>query len=178
MIRLQTLTLDPVRAEIALDLSAWPLESGDEIRGKLVGPQCRYASTIEIPYPIRKKPGTPSYHVLIPEPSLWTPQTPFVYSGKIEWLRDGATRGQAPLLHALLTLKNTPAGWRLNGKPFEPRLTDVGDPDENALERLRDQGFNVIRSRKADAALTERAVRMGFLLADAAPDSPWAIAIE
>ena len=54
---LHTAVLDPVRAEVLVDISAWPLEPGDEIRGKLVGPQCRYASTVEIAYPMLSPNG-------------------------------------------------------------------------------------------------------------------------
>ncbi|MFO0964547.1 MAG: hypothetical protein U0793_03025 [Gemmataceae bacterium] len=163
-IRLRTVALDPVRAEIAVDLGPWPLDPGDEVRGKLVGPQCRHASTIEIAYPLRKKPGTATYHFLIPEPSLWEPDTPFVYSGKIEWLRGDTKLAEATVVHALFSLKKTAAGWRLNGKPFEPRAIEAAGAVEE-LPALREQGFNVLRVAEASLALRERAARIGFLLA-------------
>jgi hypothetical protein len=162
--RLQTVVLDPVRAELALDVSACSLEPGDEVHGRLVGPHCRYASTIEIAYPISRGPGG-GYRVVIPEPSLWTPETPFVYAGKVEWRRGPDKIGAASLLHGLLDLRQTPAGWRLNGKPFEPRRAAVDAVSEDELLELRQAGFNVLTPRRTDVDLLERAARIGFFLA-------------
>lgn len=157
----KTLSLDPVHAEVRVDLP-WSLEPGDEVRGKLEGPQCRYASTIEIAYPSRKV--GPAYHVTIPEPSPWSPIAPFVYAGKFEWFRDGQKLAESRAVHGLLRLNANSAGLRLNGKPFEPKPLEVGLPTEEELLQFRQEGFNTLRPRGIDPLLWDRAARVGFLI--------------
>src|SRR3954464_13906698 len=66
-----------------------------ELRGRLMGPRCRFASTIEVAYPLRpfvREPegfAGPSGRVVIPEASLWDPQCPFLYEGPVELWQDG-----------------------------------------------------------------------------------------
>lgn len=157
---LRTVTLDPVRAEIQIDWHG--LEPGDELRGKLAGPACRFASTIEIAYPVvATKNG---YRVLIPEPSAWEPSSPFLYSGKIERHRAGQKLEEARVVHGLLHLARTPAGLRLNGKPFEVREVAPPATDEATLLSLREQGFNTLLISSEEAVLWDRAARLGFFL--------------
>lgn len=161
--RLETVHLDPMRAEVWIDVAVWPLLPGDEIQGKLVGPQCRYASTIEIGYPVRSRPGG-GWHIIIPEPSLWTPDTPFVYRGQIEWRRGVEKVHQVSVYHTLYRLTQTSAGWRLNGKPLELRVAEATKASEQELARLRAEGFNAIHAAD-DPGLAERAASVGLMAA-------------
>lgn len=157
---LRTHFLDPVRAEIGIDWAAW--QPGDEIRGKLRGPSCRYASTIEIAYPVT--PSKAGYRIVLPEPSAWDPISPFVYTGKLELVRAGECIQEVRVVHGLLQLVPTPAGLRLNGKPFELRPIAPLATDEAALLDLRAQGFNSLQVDSADPFLWDRAARIGFFL--------------
>lgn len=158
---LHTLSLDPVRAEVAAEFP-WSLEPGDEIRGKLEGPQCRYAGTIEIAYPLRKVGE--AYQFTLPEPSAWSPITPFVYAGKFEWLRNGVKLGAARALHGLLRLTLGPTGWLLNGKPFEERATELNSPTEEELLQHRNAGFNTLITPTIDLTSWDQAARIGFFI--------------
>lgn len=159
MLRLRTESLDPVNAEIAVDFS---LREGEELRGKLMGPRCRYATTIEIAYPLKK--GKNGYHFVIPEPSAWDPIAPLLYIGKIEHYRSGQKVAEYPIEHGLLRLSQTGDGWRLNGKPLTLRAIDVSEPNEEELIRAREEGYNCLIPHVASCDLWKRASEIGFFI--------------
>src|SRR5262245_21813467 len=91
-----THALSPVEAEVRARLSWSRPEPTLELRGRLVGPRCRYATTVEVAYPFRglprgqHEPHAVAVRALIPEPSLWEPTCPFLYEGPLEvWQGDG-----------------------------------------------------------------------------------------
>jgi len=83
-VRLVDQRLNPAEAEIWVAIQPEQSSNHIELRGRLMGPRCPYASTVEIAYPLRPFPATVGVpagfqaRVLIPEPSLWEPQTPFL----------------------------------------------------------------------------------------------------
>lgn len=86
--------LDPTLADVRIEFAQVP--SGVEVRGRLVGPRCPGMSTIEIAYALRAvgvppvgAPPTLIYQILIPEPTFWKPETPFVYEGRLEFWQGG-----------------------------------------------------------------------------------------
>src|SRR5260221_11284590 len=97
-----------------------------EVRGRLMGPRCVYASTVEVAYPLRAGHGAPApeanpriiKRVVIPEPNWWDPISPFLYEGPLELWQDGELCDQRTLRHALRTLKIGSKGLRVNGQPF------------------------------------------------------------
>ena len=68
-----------------------------QVRGRLTGPRCPYTTTVEVAYPFREhsrdygEGGSPrlTLRAIIPEPSWWDPQTPFLYEGPVELWQDG-----------------------------------------------------------------------------------------
>ena len=112
--------LDPVETELRIHVKVANLTPATEIRGRLLGPRCVYSSTIEIAYPAREiaRPGHIELRVLIPEPSWWDPQSPFLYEGPIELVQDGAVCDRATIRHGIRRLQFTSKGLRLNGKPY------------------------------------------------------------
>jgi hypothetical protein len=58
------------------------------LAGKLMGPRCPGAETIEIAYALRGLPVTATHRrsarVVIPEPNLWEVNTPYTYWGMVE----------------------------------------------------------------------------------------------
>jgi hypothetical protein len=86
--------LSPVEAEVWLSADVSDATATAEIRGRLVGPRCPGVTTIEVAYPLRPvtQPDASASlgaRVIIPEPSLWTRERPFVYEGALELWQDG-----------------------------------------------------------------------------------------
>jgi hypothetical protein len=87
--------LSPAEAEVWLQIDAREVAPSTEVRGRLTGPRCPGRTTIEVAYPLRAfnqlPPGLPplSRRVVIPDPSLWEPERPFVYHAVIELWQDG-----------------------------------------------------------------------------------------
>src|SRR5262245_17540929 len=86
--------LTPAEAELSVEMRfAFPKPT-TELRGRLMGPSCRYSKTIEVAYPVRmtsrSESGPPILHarVVIPEPSWWDTESPFTYQGPIELWED------------------------------------------------------------------------------------------
>jgi hypothetical protein len=94
-IETHTQRLSPAEADLWVIVAAERTTAGTEIRGRFVGPKCALSSTIEVAYPLRpfeRKPAELAElaaRVVIPEPSLWEPECPFVYDGVIELWQDG-----------------------------------------------------------------------------------------
>ena len=127
--------LDPVETELRVFVKLAELTPATEIRGRLNGPRCLYASTIEIAYPMREvaRSDHMELRVVIPEPSWWDPESPFLYEGALELLQDGIACDRAAIRHGIRRLQLTSKGLRLNGKPFafrgkmvEPTLSALG----------------------------------------------------
>jgi hypothetical protein len=88
--------LSPAEAEVWVTAELDTVTPETELRGRLVGPRCSGITTVEIPYRFnllqrRDAVSTNALtaRVLIPEPNLWTEQTPFVYQGPLELWQDG-----------------------------------------------------------------------------------------
>jgi beta-galactosidase/beta-glucuronidase len=65
--------------------------AGHDITGRAVGPHCPNISTVEVSYPMTATAGggkKMSLRCAIPEPNLWTAETPFTYGVTVE-LRHG-----------------------------------------------------------------------------------------
>lgn len=83
MVRVQVEIVRLTTAVAELRLVAEDAPPGAELRGRLMGPRCGSASTIEVAYPLRPQPDG-SARVVIPEPNLWEPERPYVYWGPVE----------------------------------------------------------------------------------------------
>lgn len=92
--------LDPMLAQVRIR-ARWRGSAPAQIQGRLLGPKCPFSTTIELAYPLQILEATAQpvcdptdpdvlieqqwlLQALIPEPSLWEPQTPFVYEGPVE----------------------------------------------------------------------------------------------
>ena len=65
---------------------------GYEVVGRAMGPQCPGISTVEVVYPMTAADTSShalSLRCVIPEPNLWTLETPFTYAALVE-IRRGA----------------------------------------------------------------------------------------
>jgi len=89
--------LSAAEAEVWVSAELEELTPSTELRGKFTGPRCPGVTTVEVAYPLRPLPRLPAsppatltVRALIPEPSLWTETTPFLYTGRLELWQDGA----------------------------------------------------------------------------------------
>ena len=87
--------LSSAEAELWIRIEAEQITPTTEARGRMIGPRCPEVTTIEVAYPLRPFPRLPegmpplSRRVIIPEPSLWEAERPFVYRAIIELFQDG-----------------------------------------------------------------------------------------
>ena len=87
--------LSPAEADVWIRAELDWVTPGTELRGRLVGPRCPGVTTLEVPYLLRPPRqadvdlgNTLIARAVIPEPNLWTEETPFVYEGSLELWQD------------------------------------------------------------------------------------------
>jgi len=153
--------LTPALAEVEIAVTG----PADEVRGRLMGPSCRFSSTVEVAYPLRPVEALPAaiLQATIPEPCFWEPQSPFLYHGPVEFWRDGKLRSKLPISHGLRSLALGPPGLRLNSQPHFLRAVCRERPTEAELLELRQAGCNALVA-PADPDLWDAADRLGFLM--------------
>jgi hypothetical protein len=168
--------LDPVEAELWVHVAPQRLTPITEVRGRLMGPRCRYSSTVEIAYPLRpfsRPPQLPAglspsltMRVVIPEPSLWDPESPFLYEGPVELWQDGRPCDRIEVRHGLRRALLGPQGLRWNGAALTLRGRRSGAATEDEVRAWRDQGVNLLVVPVSDDTrqLWDVADRIGMLL--------------
>jgi hypothetical protein len=167
-------SLNPAQAEVWITVMPEKQTPTTELRGRLMGPRCPYSSTVEVAYPLRLPPpnhvppGTPglTMRVVIPEASLWEPESPFLYQGPIELWEDGRRCDQVVISHGLRAFLLGESGLRVNGRPLTLRgrnVTACSDDEAVALHRL---GYNllVVPVEADTLPVWERADRLGFFV--------------
>jgi beta-galactosidase/beta-glucuronidase len=82
--------LSPVEAEVWLVVEAESVTPITHVRGRVLGPHCPGISTIEVAYPLQPLPNDHSLtrRVVIPDPNLWSPDKPFMYTAIVELWQD------------------------------------------------------------------------------------------
>jgi hypothetical protein len=171
-------------AELRVAVASEARTPATELRGRLTGPRCPYAATVEVAYPLRPLPGPPeapgalAARVAVPEASLWDPQSPFLYTLTVELWQDGRRCDQAAMSRGLRSLALRPDGLRVNGRALALRGRAVTACDDAEALALRRAGCNLLlapltasplprgeRGRGEGAApLWERADRLGFFI--------------
>jgi hypothetical protein len=178
-VQVEDRSLDPVSAEVRVLVRPEQLTPTTEVRGRLVGPSCPYATTVEVAYPLRPLrqdvpalalgacvPGTVALRVAIPEASLWDTQSPYLYAGPVELWQDGQRCDRVELRHGLRQLRLGPQGLRLNGRPLtlQGRSWEASFPRQTSA--LRQGGCNTLLVQVSPDAATawDLADRFGFLV--------------
>jgi hypothetical protein len=161
----------PAAAELHVAAAVERRTPTTELHGRLAGPRCLYASTVEVAYPFRPAPAPPdapaavAARVVVPEPSLWAPETPFLYRGAVELWDDGRPCDLADFVHGLRVLALGPRGLRVNGRLLTLRGREASRCDEAEAAALRRDGCNLlVAPAGGDAALWDLADRVGFLV--------------
>src|SRR4051812_29148320 len=110
-------SLIPAEAEVRITAAPERLTAATELRGRLMGPRCPFAATVEVAYHLRPMasdvPGTLAARVVIPEASLWEPESPFLYAGPVELWQDGVRCDRAEVLHGLRSVQLGARGLRV-----------------------------------------------------------------
>lgn len=167
-VRLSDHSLDPAQAELRISVTAEHVAPTTELRGRLMGPRCAYAATVEVAYPLRPfvRPDALSGRVVIPEPSLWEPSCPFLYGGAVELWQDGQRCDLTPIRRGLRRVLLGSAGLRVNGEPLVLRGRTVTECNEAQAESLRRGGVNLLLTAAtgSPAALWDVADRQGFFV--------------
>lgn len=166
--------LDPAESEVWITVEPEERTESTRISGRLMGPRCPYSSTVEVAYPLRpwqKDSGENdtenlTMRVIIPEASLWEPETPFLYQGPVELWQDEQLCERVQLSHGLRVITLGPRGIRVNGRPFTVEAVRGDSFTDNDLLRLRDAGCNSLLTSVTARSLYlwEAADRLGFLM--------------
>lgn len=169
-LRLENAVLTPTEAEIHLDIQLPTGEQAKSIQGRLLGPKCPFATTIEIAYPIKLMPrsgisgSTINARFIIPEPSLWDSQSPFLYEGWIEVESKSGEKWKIGISHGLRALRLALPGLRWNDRKCIVHASSVQDPSEETLLNLRPTSINALVHDLEEGAreLCHLADRFGF----------------
>jgi hypothetical protein len=170
----------PAEAEARVAVFPERLTPATEVRGRLMGPRCPFASTVEVAYPFRPLPpraalgpaGALTARAAIPEASPWSPEAPFLYEGPVELWQDGQRCDRSTVRVGLRWLNLGARGLRVNGRPLRLRGRAVAAcTDEEALA-LRRAGHNLLLVPAAGAEVVcEVADRIGLFVLARAPDA-------
>ncbi len=166
--------LDPTEAEVWISVFPERLTSGTRAEGRLLGPRCPYANTVEIAYPLRahsRQYGVEAnpeigLRVLIPEPNLWDPISPFLYEGPVElWDREKRC-DQVRVRHGLRAFTLGPRGLHWNQHALTIRGLAPAPGSHVDVRALHDAGYNalLIPVTAEHTRLWEEADRFGLLM--------------
>jgi hypothetical protein len=163
-------SLVPARAEVHVVVVPERMTATTEVRGRLMGPSCRFASTVEVAYHFRPLPaapeGTLAVRCIIPEASLWEPASPFLYEGPVELWEEGQRLDLVRVRCGLRSRTLGPRGLRVNGRLLELHGRAVADPGEDEALALRQRGCNLLLTpvRLGCDRVWELADRLGFFV--------------
>ncbi len=172
-IDLSTVALSGAEAELRIELRFDKPVGQVEFRGRLTGPHCHYASTVEIAYPFRPVPGAPKIaadavvgRVVIPEPNLWTPSLPFHYEGVVELWAQGRSLAKLRISQGLRTLQLQSGKVRWNAGQVLLRGRRIERASESDAMAWRQAGYNtwLVEVGPHADALAQLADRLGFFL--------------
>src|SRR5205823_5045730 len=170
-VTIKPVRLTPTEAELAVEIGCASSDEACDVHGRLMGPTCLYSTTVEVAYPIRRlhlaESGPPKLvgRVVIPEPSWWDPESPFLYVAVVERWEGGAKVEEQRVPCGLRTAKPTPTGLRWNGGPLELQTKSRPTATESEWAHARAEGFNavVVPLAVADPAW-EYGDRVGLLI--------------
>lgn len=172
---------DPVETELRVAVGCEHVTTATTVTGQLTGPRCPYSSTVEIAYSWREVQRTHNeiqLRTIIPEPSPWDTESPFLYQGTLQLWEDGLQTDAATLRQGIRTVHFGPGGWRWNGREPALHFQRCDGLTEADARRFRQAGCNALLLR-VDAhsqRAWEIADRFGLLLLGRI-ESPAAIAM-
>jgi hypothetical protein len=166
--------LDPAETEVWITVAPEEMTETTRVGGRLMGPRCPYSTTVEVAYPLREwkrddeeaDSKSLTLRVVIPEASLWEPQSPFLYQGPVELWQDEQLCERVQLSHGLRVITLGPRGVRINGQAFTIEGIQGDRFSEDDLQRLHEAGCNLmlVPVTARTVSLWEAADRLGFLM--------------
>ena len=143
-----------------------------EVRGRLMGPRCRYSSTVEVAYPFRPAPRPPdglpgiARRAIIPEASQWEPTHPFLYEGPVELWEGDRLVEERHVRCGIRYLHLGSRGLHLNGRLMTVRGVRRDGCSAEEMTTLREQGVNLVVAdvAAAPAQLWADADEVGMLV--------------
>lgn len=141
---------DPAQSELWVCVHPERTTPATEVSGRFAGPRCRYATTVEVAYPLRHFARLPeglpgiARRVVIPEPSFWDPESPFLYHGTIELWEDGSLVDRVQLRRGLRSIQLGSGGLRVNGRAVMLQGRKTGELKESKTAELRAAGVNLL----------------------------------
>jgi hypothetical protein len=179
-------SLIPAEAELRVTVVPDYIDSGTEVRGRLMGPRCRFASTVEVAYHLRRLTEQATTNalqcrVIIPEANLWNPVSPHLYAGPIELWQDGVRCDVVQVRHGLRHVSLGPRGLRLNGLPLTLHGREVQSLTESEALALRQCGHNLLLAPVSEERLGvwDLADQLGFfVLGNVNQNSDFALTAE
>ncbi len=170
-IQVRDIRLDPYESEVTVTVFPERVTPATGVRGRLVGPRSAYARTLEVAYPLRDcrpaensvEPGL-TCRVVIPEPSFWDPETPFLYEGPVELWDDGRAVDRAEVRHGLRTRGLGASGLRWNGRPITLRGVARSTLTPEDAAALRRAGCNTLVAPASAPEVWNVADRLGFIV--------------
>jgi hypothetical protein len=173
-IRKHLVRLTQAEAEIRFLVSTSAGGADLHIRGRLMGPRCPYSSTIEVAYPLKEieRSVNPTggtsilLRTVIPDPSMWDPQSPFLYSGPLGiWQADQALEQNTVQIGFVGWGLGT-RGLRVNGKFLNLQAAAIDELDVSSCGRLREKGVNclVVDVAQVSGSVWDLADRYGFFV--------------
>jgi len=187
--RVRLRSLSPVGAEVwvSADVADATPGAAGAVRGRVMGPRCRYARTVEVAYPLRPLPPAVALalgltaRIVIPEPSLWDTASPHLYAGPVTYVENDQTLDQTTVRFGLRDVRLTARGLLWNGKPIDLRGAPLpapanGQSREAQFTALRDRGVNllVVPADAGERAVWDLADEIGLLVLYRLTDAPFA----
>jgi hypothetical protein len=141
---------DPTEPEVWVGVVANGASASTEVRGRLMGPRCRYSTTVEVAYPFRPAPRPPQglegvpRRAIIPEASAWEPTHPFLYEGPVELWDNDQRLDENVVRCGIRYLHLGSRGFRLNGRLYALRGLLRDQCPTGEMADLREQGVNLL----------------------------------
>jgi hypothetical protein len=173
-IRKHIVRLTQAEAEIRFLVTTSARGEDLHVRGRLMGPKCPYSSTVEVAYPLKEieRSVNPAggtsilLRTVIPDPSMWDPQSPFLYSGPLGiWQADQALE-QHTVQVGFVGWGLGTRGLRVNGKFLNLQAAAIDELDVSSCGRLREKGVNclVVDVAQVSGSVWDLADRYGFFV--------------
>jgi hypothetical protein len=176
---------DPTEPEVWVGVVANGASASAEVRGRLMGPRCRYSTTVEVAYPFRPAPRPPHgldgmpRRAIIPEASAWEPTHPFLYEGPVELWDNDQRLDEQVMRCGIRYFHLGSRGFRLNGRlcTLRGRLRDECSVAEMA--NLRGEGVNLLIAavQRSSEQLWADADEVGMLVLGIVPGTAESIAL-
>ena len=168
------LSVSPAEADIWFKVGVQRVTARTEVRGRIVGPRCLFAETVEVVSPLRsvrhkeKEEVALIARTAIPEPCFWDPHNPLLYRVVVELWQDGQRCSVSGFDLGFRMIEMDSGNVFVKRKPvFLQGMPYLPQSQEEAAARRR-AGYNLVLAEKGQWHWWVRANPMGFLLLEKA----------